>query len=174
MTISLRKFLASRSNVSRSFSESVANYCFDEFVHIVQSRLEDPDSNFISEHAYYGIYNAADFVVDLLKDSGRICTELLATELVSNQCHSNYSNLINLLDSIVSSDLESIDVFDYEDLRDRLIEKICTHVYEYDRDDSKDLEVIANYSAPFRSFSSLSLDELDMLSVILLDLLDCD
>lgn len=175
MTISLRKFLASHSTAPRNFSTALNTfYYFDDALPMVQSRLEDPELDSISERAYEGIFCAADFVVDLIKDSERICADLFASELVLGDDLSTYQNLINLLDAIVSSDLESIDVCDYDDLYNRLIDKICSRVYEYNSDDSKGLEVIANYSAPFRSFSSLSLDELDMLSVILLDLLNCD
>ena len=175
MLISLRKFLASHSTAPRNFSTAVNTFnCFDDSLQMVQTRLEDPDLDFISERAYNGIFYGADFVIDLIKDSERICADLFASELVLGDDLSTYQNLINLLDAIVSSDLESVDVCDYDDLYDRLIDKICSRVYEYNSDDSKELEVIANYSAPFRSFTSLSLKELDMLSVILLDLIDCD
>lgn len=174
MTILLRKFLASRSTAPRNFSTAVNTFnCFDDSFSIVQNRLDDCELDSLSEQAVDGIFYAANFVVDLIKDSERICSDLFASKLVLGDDLSTYQNLINLLDAIVSSDFESIDVYDYDDLRVRLIDTIATRVYDYTREQGGDLEFITSHCQS-RSFASLSLDDLDMLSVILLDLIDCD
>lgn len=174
MSISLRKFLASHSTAPRNFSTAVNTFnCFDDSFSIIQNRLDDCELDSLSEQAVDGILYAADFVVGLIKDSERICSDLFASKLVLGDDLSTYQNLINLLDVIVSSDLESIDVYDYDNLRDRLIDKICSRVYEYTREQGGDLEFITR-QCQGRSFVSLSLDDLDEISKRILDLVSCN
>lgn len=175
MSISLNEFVAKSSTAALNFSTAVNTFnCFDDSFSIIQTRLDDCDLDSLSEQAVDGILYAADFVESTFKHAKSILTKLVVDELVVDDLVGvRYQSLINLLDVFLSSDLDSIDVYSIDDLKDRIVNMIATRVYDYTREQGGDLEFITSHCQS-RSFVSLSLDDLDEISKRILDLVSCN